>query len=45
MARMGLAPIYQKPRTTIPHPDHRTYKYLLRGLTVERPNQVLVGWT
>ena len=23
MAKMGLAPIYQKPRTTIPHPEHR----------------------
>ena len=40
MAKMGLAPIYQKPRTTIPHPEHRAYKYLLRGLTIERPNQV-----
>ena len=27
MAKMGLAPIYQKPRTTIPHPEHRAYKY------------------
>jgi len=40
MAKMGLAPIYQKPRTTIPHPEHRAYKYLLRGLTIDRPNQV-----
>jgi putative transposase len=40
MAKMGLAPIYQKPRTTIPHPEHRTYKYLLGGLTIDRPGQV-----
>jgi putative transposase len=40
MARMGLAAIYQKPRTSEPHPGHRTYKYLLRGLTIDGPNQV-----
>jgi putative transposase len=40
MAKMGLTPIYQKPRTTIPHPEHRAYKYLLRGLVIDRPNQV-----
>jgi putative transposase len=40
MARMGLAAIYQQPRTTVPHPEHRTYPYLLRGLRIERPDQV-----
>src|ERR1700710_2368801 len=40
MARMGLEPIYQRPRTTIPHPGHRIYPYLLRELVIERPNQV-----
>jgi putative transposase len=40
MAIMGLAPIYQRPRTTVPHPEHRIYPYLLRGLVVDRPNQV-----
>ena len=40
MAKMGLAAIYQRPRTTIPHPEHRIYPYLLRNLAVERPNQV-----
>lgn len=40
MAKMGLAPIYQRPRTTVPHPEHRVYPYLLRGLAIERPNQV-----
>ena len=40
MAKMGLMAIYQKPRTSEPHPAHRTYKYLLRHLTIDRPNQV-----
>lgn len=40
MARMGLAAIDQQPRTTVPHPEHRTYPYLLRGLRIERPDQV-----
>ena len=40
MAKMGLAPIYQRPRTTVPHPDHRVYPYLLRDLVIDRPNQV-----
>jgi putative transposase len=40
MGVMGLVPIYQRPRTTVPHPEHRVYPYLLRDLAVERPNQV-----
>ncbi len=40
MAKMGLSPIYQKPRTSDPHPQHPTYKYLLKGLVIDRPNQV-----
>jgi putative transposase len=40
MAKMGLAPIYQRPRTTVPNPGHRVYPYLLRDLTIDRPNQV-----
>ena len=40
MARMGLAAIDQQPRTTVRHPEHRTYPYLLRGLRIERPDQV-----
>lgn len=40
MARMGLQAIYQKPKTTVRHPEHRTYPYLLRGLVIDRPNQV-----
>ena len=40
MRKMGLAAVYQKPRTSNPHRDHKTYPYLLRGLKVDRPNQV-----
>ena len=40
MAIMGLVPIYQRPRTTVPHPEHRIYPYLLRGMAIDRPNQV-----
>ena len=40
MARMGLAPIFQRPRTSEPHPEHRIYPYLLRDLAITRPNQV-----
>jgi putative transposase len=40
MQLMGLAPIYCKPRTSAPHPEHRVYPYLLRELAIERPNQV-----
>jgi putative transposase len=40
MARMGLEPIYQRPRTTVPRPRHRIYPYLLRDMVIDRPNQV-----
>jgi putative transposase len=40
MAKMGLAPIYQRPRTTVPNPEHQIFPYLLRDLAIDRPNQV-----
>ena len=40
MKVMGIEAIYQKPNTSKGHPDHRVYPYLLRGLTIDRPNQV-----
>ena len=40
MAVMGLVPIYQRPRTTVPNPEHRVWPYLLRGMVIDRPNQV-----
>jgi len=40
MAKMGLAAVYQRPRTTVPHPDHRTWPYLLRNMVIDRSDQV-----
>ena len=40
MVVMGLVPIYQRPRTTVPNPEHRIWPYLLRGMVIDRPNQV-----
>jgi transposase InsO family protein len=40
MTEIGLAPIYQHPKTSEPHPQHKVYPYLLRHLTIDRPNQV-----
>lgn len=40
MQKMGLTPIYPKPNTSRPHPENPVYPYLLRGLAIERPNQV-----
>ena len=37
---MGLMPIYQKPNTSKAAKGHKIYPYLLRGLRVDRPNQV-----
>ena len=40
MRLMALEAIYQKPNTSRKHPDHKVYPYLLRGLVIDRPNQV-----
>ncbi len=40
MKRMGIEAIYRRPNTSKPAPGHRIYPYLLRGVTIERPNQV-----
>ena len=40
MRRLGLQAIFQRPRTSQPHPEHRIYPYLLRHLAITRPNQV-----
>jgi len=40
MHKMGLAPIFQKPRTSTPCPEHKIYPYLLRDLIIDRPNRV-----
>src|ERR1700722_18743639 len=40
MRVMGLEAIYQKPNISQGHADHKVYPYLLRGLMIDRPNQV-----
>jgi putative transposase len=37
---MGLEAIYPKPRTTVAGRGHRVYPYLLRGVSIERADQV-----
>lgn len=40
LRKMGLEAIYQQPKTSQSHPEHQVYPYLLRGLTIERCDQV-----
>jgi putative transposase len=42
MRVMGLQAIYRRPNTSKPAPDHQVYPYLLKGLEINRVNQV---WT
>ena len=40
MKKMGIAAMYRKPRLSKPHPDHKIYPYLLRGLEITKANHV-----
>ena len=40
MGILGLAGMAPGPNTSRPHPQHKVYPYLLRGVNVIRPNQV-----
>jgi len=40
MRLMGLEAVYKRPRTSQPHPAHRVYPYLLKGISIDLPNQV-----
>src|SRR4051794_4975303 len=40
MKRMGIEALYRKPNTSKPAPGHKIYPYLLRGMTIDHPNQV-----
>jgi putative transposase len=40
MRTMGLQSVLPRRRTSVPCPGHKVYPYLLRGLAIERPNQV-----
>jgi putative transposase len=39
MDKMVIAAIYRKRNTSAPHPEHEIYPYLLKNLSIERPNQ------
>jgi len=40
MRKMGLEAVYQRPKTTVPHPEHKIWPYLLRNKVIDQPNQV-----
>jgi putative transposase len=40
MRKMGIEAIYKKPRLSKPHPEHKIYPYLLRGLDITEANTV-----
>jgi putative transposase len=40
MRKMGIETVYCRPNTSKPAPGQKIYPYLLRGLTIDRPNQV-----
>ena len=40
MLRMGIEALYRRPHTSKPADGHKIFPYLLRGLAVDRANQV-----
>ena len=40
MKKMGIEALYKKPRLSEPHPEHKVYPYLLRGLAITMANHV-----
>jgi putative transposase len=40
MRLMGIEALYRKKKSTTRNPEHPVYPYLLRGLEIDRPNQV-----
>ena len=40
MRKMNIRSVLPSPRTSIPNKEHKIYPYLLRGLKINRPNQV-----
>jgi transposase InsO family protein len=39
MRKMGIEALYQRPRTTKPHPGQKVFPYLLRHRKITEPNQ------
>jgi putative transposase len=40
MRRMGITAVYRRPKTSQRHRAHPVFPYLLRSLTIDRPNHV-----
>ncbi|MCB2187801.1 MAG: IS3 family transposase [Deltaproteobacteria bacterium] len=40
MRQMGLVAVYQRPGSSKPHPEHRIFPYLLRGVDITEPGHV-----
>ena len=40
MRRVGVEALYRRPNTSKPAPGHQVFPYLLRGMKIDRPNQV-----
>jgi putative transposase len=40
MRLMGIEAIYPKPKTSVAHPEHKKYPYLLSGVTASFPNHI-----
>lgn len=40
MRKLGIEAIYPHKKTSIPHPEHKIYPYLLRNLVITKPNHV-----
>ena len=40
MRRMGLEAVFPKPKLSRTHPEHKIYPYLLRGVAIDRKDQV-----
>lgn len=40
MDLLGLEAVYPKPRLSKGHPEHQKYPYLLKGVSINRPDQV-----
>ena len=38
MKKMGIRALYQKPRLSVPHPAHKVYPYLWRGIQISTAN-------
>jgi len=43
MRKMGIEAIYKKPRLSKPHPGHKVYPYLLKGLDITKANACWVS--